>query len=614
MGLVLISLIFNFFYRSVFKTGLFFFFLSSCSTPKVQSPQDEKKLTPKETQVVSYEPHKIHHGPLKSDSEYFRDVTETFGLNDLYAVTFNAVDLNFDGHTDLVLLPSYYSRPKFYLWNSTLNKFLPWAHDPLPLDFKASFLLFYDINKDQVPDLISSVLNQKSEITQIPIKIFWGKIHKGIISFLPDEKALDLPPGPHSGMSLIDYDLDGWVDLFISNWFENKNNQFLPLPDRLIRNAQGKFQDVSHLLKGETDKASNQLYAPNARPTYGASTCDIDQNGWPDILTVSSSGYKNKLWMNLKDSTSGLRYFEDFGPVSNYASDPNGSLISTGGGRTFFSACSDYNNDGIMDVFLGELSHSYDNESVDRSSILTGSRESFPPYFLRTEYLSDAHSDHWNQGDRRGVWVDYNLDGRIDLLVDNSGFPPFSRLVLFEQDKNHSFFNISTKAGIDIVNPTGTVVLDINKDGAPDILTSQNNIRNSDIPPRLFLFQNTLKKTGKSLKVHLNGIKSNTDGIGALLTLALRINKKKMIQKRWVEYSQGGLPSQNESGVVFGIPKDARIQYLKVRWPFVKKSGFGAGQILEKKYSLTDFFRKGSVEVTVCENGSVLPGKMSCGL
>jgi hypothetical protein len=79
--------------------------------------------------------------------------------------------------------------------------------------------------------------------------------------------------------------------------------------------------------------------------------------------------------------------------------------------------------------------------------------------------------------------------------VDNSGFPPYSRLVLFEQDENHSFFNISTNAGIDIVNPTGTVVLDINKDGAPDILTSQNNIRNSDIPPRLFLFQNTLKKT-----------------------------------------------------------------------------------------------------------------------
>ena len=147
-----------------------------------------------------------------------------------------------------------------------------------------------------------------------------------------------------------------------------------------------------------------------------------------------------------------------------------------------------------MDIFLGELSHSYDNESVDRSSILTGSKESFPPFFIRTEYLSHTQTEQWNQGDRRGVWLDYNLDGRIDLLVDNSGFPPHSRLVLFEQDKDHGFSNISTKAGLDIVNPTGTITLDINRDGAPDILTSQNNIRNSEIPRPNVVYHSFLAK------------------------------------------------------------------------------------------------------------------------
>jgi hypothetical protein len=278
-------------------------------------------------------------------------------------------------------------------------------------------------------------------------------------------------------MTVIDYNLDGWPDLFVSNWFENKNNQYLPVADRLLKNNRGKFEDVSTLLKGETDKSSGQLFPPNAKPTYGASTCDIDQNGWPDILTSSSSGHKNKLWMNLKESRTGDIFFEDVGPISNYASDPDGSLIPTGGGRTFFSSCADYNNDSLMDVFVGELSHAYDNESVDRSSVLSGSKETYPPYFLRTEYLSDVNSESWNQGDRRGIWTDYNLDGRVDILVDNSGFPPYSRLVLFEQDETHAFFNVASQSGIDIVNPTGTIQIDINKDGRPDFLTSQNSIR-----------------------------------------------------------------------------------------------------------------------------------------
>ena len=614
MVLVSILLIFKPICRPVYRTGLILALLLSCSTQKQDTSSNNSNKLSKELNLLSPQSKLNDQGPRLKNSKVFRDSTLDYGLKDLYAVTFNAIDINFDGYTDLVILPTYYSRPKFYIWNKSLHKFVYWSHDPLPLDFKASFLLFYDINKDKIPDLISAVLNQRSEITQIPLKIFLGKIKEEGIIFQHDEKAINLPTEPISSVSIIDYDLDGWPDLFISNWFENKNNQYFPLADRLMRNVQGKFEDVTHILKGETDKAPNQIFPPEARPTYGASTCDVDLNGWPDILTVSSSGYKNKLWMNLKDVSSGNRYFEDLGAISNYASDPNGNLIATGGGRSFFSACSDYNNDSMMDIFLAELSHSYDNESVDRSSILTGSKESFPPYFLRTEYVSDASSDNWNQGDRRGVWLDYNLDGMIDLLVDNSGFPPDSRLVLFEQDKNHSFANVSTQIGIDVVNPTGSIVLDVNKDGAPDILTSQNNIRNSDIPPRLFLFQNTLRKRGRSLTVHLNGVRSNTDSIGAMVTLEVIKNGKKIIQKRWVEHTQGGLPSQNESGVIFGIPNKGNINFLKVRWPYVKRSGFGAGQILEKKYSIRDFLKKEHTEITVCEDGKVLMGKISCQL
>lgn len=613
MGSALISLISNTLGRRMTFCLLLLFSIIGCSTPSKKSADEESIKLSEELDSLSKKVQLTNFGPTLKEGGSFVDKTNDYGLSNLFAVTFNAIDFTFDGMTDLVILPTYYSRPKFYAWNPTRKKFEVWGHDPLPSDFKASFMLFYDMNKDKIPDLISGVLNQRSEVSQIPVKIYYGEMLTGKLFFKEDPKAFTLPVEPTSGLTVIDYDLDGWPDIFVSNWFENKNNQYLPVADRLLRNNKGKFEDVTPVLRGEGDKLATHLFPPNAKPTYGASTCDIDQNGYPDIMTVSSSGHKNKLWMNQKDSRSGERYMEDLGPVTNYASDPDGNLIPTGGGRSFFSACTDYNDDGIMDVFLGELSHAYDNESVDRSSVLTGSKETYPPYFLRTEYVSDATSESWNQGDRRGIWTDYNLDGRVDIIVDNSGFPPYSRLVLFEQDETSAFINVGSQLGIDVVNPTGTITIDVNQDGLPDVLTSQNNIRKADIPPRLYLFENNIKTIGrKAVKINLNGIKSNTDAIGAMVMLYTQTRTKKIVQRRWVEYTQGGLPSQNESGVIFGIGEGVELVGVKVRWPYVKKNGFNSGEVLEKLYTLKDYPDKSFLELTVCEDGKVLNGKMGC--
>lgn len=588
--------------------------LVSCSSIMPYEKKDSAKVDTDELKEIEDQSisSPMGPGPTYAGSATFIDKTSFYGLDALYAVSMNAVDFNFDGHTDLIILKNYYSRPLFYVFNVSKKKFELWKHDPLPSDFKASYLYFYDVNKDKIPDLIAGVLNQRSEIGQVPVKLYLGQMNKGSIKFVAAPGAISLPPEPTSAVTLIDYDLDGWLDLFISNWYENKNGMHFPVADRFLRSTKGKFAESTGLLRTEASKPSNALYPPNARPTYGASTCDIDQNGFPDILTVSSNGYSNKLWMNSLETVTSERHFRDMGQVTNYAADPNGSLIPTGGGRTFFSACTDYNDDGLMDVFLGMLSHAYDNDSVDRSSILTGSKETFPPYFLRTEYVSEAKQDSWNQGDRRGIWVDYNLDGRIDLLVDNSGFPPHSRLILYEQNKDHSFEDVAPLRGIDIVNPSATVVLDINKDGRPDILTSQSNIRQADIPPRLYLFENQTNIVGRrAIKVHLSGNRANTHGLGAMVMLYTKKGEKRKIQKRWVEYSQGGLASQNEEGVHFGVDVGTEALGVKVRWPLIKK-GFSAGAVVEHLYPLKSFPIRPYLEITVCEDGKALAGNVSC--
>jgi len=600
-ALVLILLIFNFLNKALLM-GLIFY-LSSCSRLLINSDfdkqTDKKKSFKAFHSLIDHTP-----GPTKKIiTNGFVDKAEHYGLAGLEAVTMNIVDLNQDGWSDLVFLPNYYSRPKFLVFNPKIKKFTPLNHDPLPTDFKASYLIFHDFNKDGIKDLVSAVFNQKSEVTKVPVQMLKGIIKEKKIFFELVPKAISVSPTSTSAVTIIDYDLDGWPDLFFSNWFENLGNEVIPVADRLLRNKLGThFEDVSHLLKGEHFKLPNQLYPSQAKPTYGASTCDIDQNGFPDILAVSTNGYKNKLWMNQKNDETDLRFFEDVGDKSGYASDELGSRLPTGGGRTFFSACVDYNDDGIMDVFLGELSHGHDNDSVDKSSILTGSKLTYPPYFIRTEYLSEGDSQHWNQGDRRGIWLDYNLDGRVDLLVENSGFPPYSRLVLFEQQEDHAFVNVAAKIGIDVVNPGATVILDVNQDGRWDILTAQNNIRDSKIKPRFYLFENQMISKGKSLKINLVGKNSNTDGVGAKLSLVL-VSKKnpkvKKIQTRWVEYSQGGLPSQNESNMIFGVPHEFKPQEIQVSWPFVKNMSKSKTEINLKTYKINDSSFKKKLELTL---------------
>jgi enediyne biosynthesis protein E4 len=554
----------------------------------------------------------VDFGPTISRSSSFIDRTDDYGLGEIQGVAFYAVDLNQDSWSDLVILPEYYSSPRFYLYEPMKKKFEKWENDPFPQPIKASFLIFADMNNDGVVDVLTAVLNQKSELSKIPVEYYLGEWRDKKISFKKSVGLLSLSPEPTSSISLLDVNLDGRLDFFMGNWFQDWKGKLVPTSDRLLIQTEKGFVESTDLLKGENVKTSAEYYSPSAKPTYGSSTCDVDQNGYPDIMTTSSAGYANKLWMNLPVSGTVDRQFNDIGMASGYGADPFGLLVATGGGRTFFSACTDYNDDGIMDIFLAELTHAYDHDGVDRSSILSGSKLDYPPSFVRTEYLREVQQENWNQGDKRGVWWDYNMDTRIDLLVDNSGFPPESRLVLFEQDETKAFSNVSREHGIDVVNPTGTILIDVNQDGKLDILTGQNNIRASDIKNRVYLFENVqpLEKI-KRFRVTLEGKQANRDAIGSMIQLYYIKGKERIVQRRWYEFSQGGQASQNEKGLWFGVPSGHKFVGFKVRWPSKQTSSQRNGVVLEKMYPI-DESKKDFRWVKLCEAGAVVDGPATC--
>lgn len=555
------------------------------------------------------------YGPSTPNPQGFVDKTKDYGLDGVEGVWFGAVDLNRDQYDDLVVLPGYFHQPRFFLFDPVLKKFseTPSLFAEAP---SASYLAFADFDRDGIVDVLVGVLNQRGEFSKLPLTLWAGKWDaQNRLKFTKSDTFLKLAPEATSSVVVFDANLDGRLDVYMGNWYAEHKGSLIPSADRLLLNLATGWVDQTDWLTGEGVKSGNDLFPPKAKPTYGASSCDMDQDGWPDILTASSGGHANKLWLNRAPRPGPVnegRRFTDVGRESGFAHDASGGLVPTGGGRTFTAICTDYNDDGIMDAFLGEQTHGWDNVSVDRSSVLTGARQVPPLSFLRTEYMSDTATDNWNQGDKRATWVDLNLDGYVDILVDNSGFPPHSRLVAFMQDETHAFNNVGPQWGLDIVNPVGTIVLDLNQDGKPDIITGQNNIRQSEISARIYVLENNLPSTGRSRLFHLEGQRANSAGLGAMVMLYTLVDGKQVVQRRWHELVQGGLSSQHPEGVRFGAAAETKIVGVKVRWPIVKGSSERTGNALERMYPLTDDPKKPHQEWTLCEDGRALPGRLRC--
>lgn len=524
-------------------------FAASCSLKKIRKPKEIKPAP------------KINYGPTKPSSS-FVDVTDKVGLGGVSASRVYIYDFNNDGREDIAFLNGNYSTVDFYLATES-DGFVKAKNIYFEEDVQATFLQFIDFNRDGITDVLVGLHNQKSALTKKPIRVFLGyKSRNDSIVFRQTRELSFNSIAPITSANIFDYDNDGSLDVFIANWFDLSKGG-TPVPNELYASKKSKLHNISGALTTELDEISEQeVYVS---PTFSSSTCDINNDGYPDILTSNSAGYANKLWLSVKRGNTVT--YEDGGRSSGYAMDSIKSGGLHNGGNSTFAICGDYNNDGYYDIAMGEISKAIDPQSRDRSSILTNEgRKKIS--FLRTEYTNDQGSLSWNQGDMRGVWSDLNNDGLIDLIVDNSGFPPNSRLVSFVQEGDHELVGRSKEYGIDIVNPSSTVVFDYNGDGRNDILTVQVNTRDFRIKPRVYLFENRLPQKN-FIKLKLIGKKSNIDAIGAKVIVDTKAGHT---YTRQHYPSFGQFQPQNSSLIHVGLGKE-RVEEVTIEWPYLLKNG-----------------------------------------
>ena len=262
---------------------------------------------------------------------------------------------------------------------------------------------------------------------------------KGTIVFIDDTKAAGLSNWRHvmgtpdkkyiletdgSGVGLIDYDNDGWLDIYFVNGstYDAMTGKKSPPHAALFHNNHdGTFTDVAA-------KAG----VTNDRWGFGVAIGDFDNDGWPDIF-VANFG-KNRLYHNNHNGT-----FTDVGEKAGV------TLGNWSDGATF----GDYDGDGRLDLFVSGYVH------YDLKHQPTAADGSVPFSFCQlhqTPVMCGPHGlkgepDHLfhNNGDgtftdvsvKAGVsdpgayygftaiFVDVNNDGKVDLLVANDSEPNY---------------------------------------------------------------------------------------------------------------------------------------------------------------------------------------------
>ena len=232
------------------------------------------------------------------------------------------------------------------------------------------------------------------------------------ISGTPAKSTIIEVPG--SGVALLDYDNDGWLDIYLLNGSTIaalKGQEPAPKAMLLHNNHDGTFTDV-------TAKAG----VANKRWGFGVAVGDYDNDGWPDIY-VANYG-KNRLYHNNHDGT-----FTDVAEKSGV----------TVGGWSAGPSWGDYDRDGRLDLFVPGYAK-FDPEHAQSCDFM-GTKLSCGPLGMEGE---QDHLFH-NNGDgtftdvsvKAGVsdpegyygfastFVDVDDDGWVDLLVANDSRPNF---------------------------------------------------------------------------------------------------------------------------------------------------------------------------------------------
>lgn len=438
--------------------------------------------------------------------QFFTEVSDQLGVNEsfgsgIFCGGMSFIDFDGDGWDDLSLCTEEGEAPKFF---KNVNGVFEVFDLGIADTSENKQMVWADIDNDGDLDLYISNFNR-------PNRLY---INDG--DLLMEDKTvtygLPLLEEESFGAALGDFNLDGYLDIYVVN-----RNNMPSVTNHLYQNNGGvSFTDVSL-----TTCTSDPLKVP-----FCASFVDINNDLLLDIYTASDRvGITNTLLKNLDGSK-----FEDI--TESAGADLAIDAMNVGFG--------DYNLDGYLDLYVT-------NTAGAGGSVLLKNNgdETF-------DDVTNSAGATWLETGWGGNFFDFDCDGDEDLYVSNI----FGSNALF-QNLGTGVFNYDTATDLegDTLHSFANVIGDFNNDGQLDI-----GVSNEFGEP--FLFWENNGSSNNWVKVSLQGVASNRDGIGAMIEVYVDGQK----QIRYTATASAYL-GQNSNKYHFGLSNETIVDTILIKWP-----------------------------------------------
>ena len=369
-------------------------------------------------------------------------------------------------------------------------------------------------------------------------------------------------PAWSTAAAFLDIDRDGWLDLYVANYLNftyDNHVECRAASSRMDYCGPARYRGVpDRLFRNRGDGTFEDISAragigKAAGKGLGVVATDADGDGWVDIY-VANDGEPNFLWLNRAG-----RRFDDEALLAGAAVDRNGRPESSMG-----VDAGDFDGDGDDDLFMTHLTNEKNTLYVNR----TRTKELF---FEDRSFETGLATPSLPFTGFGTLWSDYDNDGWLDLPVVNGAvfiiekqaaaiaYPLRQTRQLFRNLGGGTFADVTarTGAGFQVEDVgRGLAAGDVDNDGDADLV-----VFNSNGPARLFV--NNVGQDAGWIGFRLVGARERRDMLGARLAVTLADGRT--LWRR--VHTDGGYLSAHDPRVLVGLGAAAAIRTVSVRWP-----------------------------------------------
>ena len=369
-----------------------------------------------------------------------------------------------------------------------------------------------------------------------------------------------------SSATFFDYNSDGALDLYVVNYITFSSDTPICLENATIPFIRGvgateKVRGYCH--PKHFEGAPDRLYRNNGDGTFTDTTAAANirdpggrflGKGLGVVAADFDADGNPDLYVANDDTPNYLFYNKGDGTFAEIAILTGCAYSAEGTAQAGMGVdAGDYNRDGFLDLFVTNFS--YETNTLYRNN----GDGTFTDVSYRAQ-LGEA--SYLFLGFGTGFF-DPDNDGDLDIFVANGHiFPNVERTtdVLFYEQPNHLYWNrgdgtfAETQFEGQAAVSRGTLFGDYDNDGDTDLLITQLNAGAT-------LLRNENRTGNNYLRLKLIGTRSNRDGIGARVTLTCGAESDTREVRRGYSYL-----SSNDPRVLFGLGDQKVVDRLQIRW------------------------------------------------